>query len=155
MEKKTSRLKRLQRRFIVCGLTPIMLLFFIFSVVPIIFSIVMSFYNYNGFPGAPFVGLANYKMLFQDPEFLGALKNTVVFVLVAVVLNICISTFLAVLIKSLRKKGARSFFRGWMFLPAVVPIVAVCYVWLIMFDPANGVLNQALMALGMVIRLTG
>ena len=45
------------------------LLFFIFSVVPIIFSIVMSFYNYNGFPGAPFVGLANYKMLFQDPEF--------------------------------------------------------------------------------------
>lgn len=118
-------------------------------VVPIIFSIVMSFYNYNGFPGAPFVGLANYKMLFQDPEFLGALKNTVVFVLVAVVLNICISTFLAVLIKSLRKKGARSFFRGWMFLPAVVPIVAVCYVWLIMFDPANGVLNQALMALGM------
>lgn len=47
---------------------------FIFSVVPIIFSIVMSFYNYNGFPGAPFVGLANYKMLFQDPEFLGALK---------------------------------------------------------------------------------
>ena len=149
VEKKTSRLKRLQRRFIVCGLTPIMLLFFIFSVVPIIFSIVMSFYNYNGFPGAPFVGLANYKMLFQDPEFLGALKNTVVFVLVAVVLNICISTFLAVLIKSLRKKGARSFFRGWMFLPAVVPIVAVCYVWLIMFDPANGVLNQALMALGM------
>lgn len=78
VEKKTSRLKRLQRRFIVCGLTPIMLLFFIFSVVPIIFSIVMSFYNYNGFPGAPFVGLANYKMLFQDPEFLGALKNTVV-----------------------------------------------------------------------------
>lgn len=74
------------------------------------------------------MGLANYKMLFQDPEFLGALKNTVVFVLVAVVLNICISTFLAVLIKSLRKKGARSFFRGWMFLPAVVPIVAVCYV---------------------------
>ena len=149
--KKTllDTLKRLQRRFIVCGLTPIMLLFFIFSVVPIIFSIVMSFYNYNGFPGAPFVGLANYKMLFQDPEFLGALKNTVVFVLVAVVLNICISTFLAVLIKSLRKKGARSFFRGWMFLPAVVPIVAVCYVWLIMFDPANGVLNQALMALGM------
>ena len=50
------------------------------------------------------MGLANYKMLFQDPEFLGALKNTVVFVLVAVVLNICISTFLAVLIKSLRKK---------------------------------------------------
>ena len=36
MEKKTSRLKRLQRRFIVCGLTPIMLLFFIFSVVPIL-----------------------------------------------------------------------------------------------------------------------
>ena len=53
------------------------------------------------------MGLANYKMLFQDPEFLGALKNTVVFVLVAVVLNICISTFLAVLIKSLRKKGGQ------------------------------------------------
>lgn len=115
MEKKTSRLKRLQRRFIVCGLTPIMLLFFIFSVVPIIFSIVMSFYNYNGFPGAPFVGLANYKMLFQDPEFLGALKNTVVFVLVAVVLNICISTFLAVLIKSLRKKGKEAFFVAGCF----------------------------------------
>lgn len=58
------------------------------------------------------MGLANYKMLFQDPEFLGALKNTVVFVLVAVVLNICISTFLAVLIKSLRKKGQEAF--SWL-----------------------------------------
>nr|WP_246597395.1 sugar ABC transporter permease [Faecalicatena faecalis] len=130
-------------------MTPIMILFFVFSVIPIIYSVVMSLFNYNGFPHPPFVGIKNYVMLFHDSEFLGALKNTVFFVVIAVVLNICIATFLAVLVKSLKKTKLRGFFRGWFFLPAVVPMVAVCYVWLIMFDPANGIINQVLMLLGM------
>lgn len=126
-----------------------MLLFFVFSVMPIIYSIVMSLYNYNGFGNAPFVGVKNYMQLFADPEFAGALKNTVLFVVIAVALNICIATFLAVLIKSLHRQKVRGFFRGWLFLPAVVPVVAVCYVWMIMFDPTNGIINQILMFFGM------
>ncbi len=149
MEKRKNSVKRSQKLFVFCGLTPIMLLFFVFSVVPIIYSIVMSLYNYNGFGNAPFVGVKNYIQLFADPEFTGALKNTVLFVVIAVALNICIATFLAVLIKSLHGQKSRGFFRGWLFLPAVVPVVAVCYVWMIMFDPTNGIINQILMFFGM------
>lgn len=149
IEKRKRGTGHSQRNFIICGLTPIMILFFVFSVIPIIYTVVMSLYNYNGFPNPPFVGMKNYTQLFHDPEFLGALKNTVIFVTVAVLLNICIATFLGVLVKSLKKDKLRGFFRGWFFLPAVVPMVAVCYVWLIMFDPANGIINQVLMFLGM------
>lgn len=65
-------------------------------------------------------GLANHIRCSRS-GVLGPLKNTVVFVLIAVVLNICNSTFLAVLIKSLRKRGKKL---SWLILPAVVPIVA-------------------------------
>lgn len=78
-ERRKKGTGRSQRNFIICGLTPIMILFFVFSVIPIIYSAVMSLFNYNGFPHPPFVGIKNYVMLFHDSEFLGALKNTVFF----------------------------------------------------------------------------
>lgn len=151
MNKKIKRkpsVSRRQRRFVIIGLTPILLVFFVFSVIPIFYSFFMSLFNYSGFGQAPFVGVDNYIQLMHDTEFLGSLKNTVIFVLIAVNANIVISTLMAVVIKSVKKRKLRSFFRGWFFIPAVIPIVALCYVWAIMYQPSSGIINQTLALVG-------
>ncbi|WP_395028543.1 carbohydrate ABC transporter permease [Robinsoniella sp.] len=151
MNKKIKRkpsVSRRQRRFVIIGLTPILLVFFVFSVIPIFYSFFMSLFNHSGFGQAPFVGVDNYIQLMHDTEFLGSLKNTVIFVLIAVNANIVISTLMAVVIKSVKKRKLRSFFRGWFFIPAVIPIVALCYVWAIMYQPSSGIINQMLALVG-------
>lgn len=151
MNKKIKRkpsVSRRQRRFVIIGLTPILLVFFVFSVIPIFYSFFMSLFNHGGFGQAPFVGVDNYIQLMHDTEFLGSLKNTVIFVLIAVNANIVISTLMAVVIKSVKKRKLRSFFRGWFFIPAVIPIVALCYVWAIMYQPSSGIINQMLALVG-------
>lgn len=151
MNKKIKRkpsVSRRQRRFVIIGLTPILIVFFVFSVIPIFYSFIMSLFNHSGFGQAPFVGVDNYIQLMHDTEFLGSLKNTVIFVLIAVNANIVISTLMAVVIKSVKKRKLRSFFRGWFFIPAVIPIVALCYVWAIMYQPSSGIINQMLALVG-------
>ena len=81
MNKKIKRkpsVSRRQRRFVIIGLTPILLVFFVFSVIPIFYSFFMSLFNHGGFGQAPFVGVDNYIQLMHDTEFLGSLKNTVI-----------------------------------------------------------------------------
>lgn len=147
-KKKKAKLGRRQRNFILMGLVPICILFFVFSVLPIGYSIVLSFYNHSGFGNAPFVGFNNYIQLFKDEVFLKALKNTIVFVMAAANINLVLAMFVAVVIKSVKKRSIRSFFRGWFFLPAVIPIVAVSYVWVLMYQPSAGIINRFLSLLG-------
>ena len=121
-----------------------MMLFFIFSIIPIAASIAISFYNYSALGHSPFAGFANYVELFSDTVFLQAFRNTLVFVVFAVIGNLIISTSMAVAITSVVNKTMKDSLRALFFMPAVVPMVAVCYVWVIMFDPMTGVLNQFL-----------
>lgn len=142
IKKRKNKLSIRQRNFVLLGLVPICIAFFVFSILPIGYSMVMSLFNYSGFGNAPFVGIENYKLLLEDREFLGTLKNTVLFVLITANVNLVMSVLIAVLIKSVKKTGFKSFLRGWFFLPSVIPIVAASYVWVIMFQPSTGIINQ-------------
>lgn len=135
---------RSQRFFVAASLTPIMILFLIFSIIPIAASIVISFYNYSALGNSPFSGIANYVELLSDAIFQKAFVNTLLFVLFAVVGNLILSTSMAVAITSVANKRLKDSLRGLFFMPAVVPIVAVSYVWIIMFEPNSGVINQFL-----------
>lgn len=149
VKRHRSRLGARQRNFILVGMVPICAAFFVFLILPIGYSMGMSLFNYSGFGNAPFVGMDNYKALFKDKEFLGALKNTVIFVLAAANVNIVLATLVAVLVKSVRQGKMKSFFRGWFFLPAVIPMVASSYVWGIMFQPSTGIFNRFLSVFGL------
>lgn len=146
--KYRGKLSRKQRNFIILGLTPIMLAFLVFSIIPIVYSLVMSLFNYSGFGNAPFVGLNNYKQLISDSTFLGAVKNTLIFVLVATNVNLVLATLMAVVIKSVKHRRTRSFFRGWFFIPGVIPVVALSYVWMLMYQPSSGLFNRVLSTVG-------
>lgn len=139
---------RSQHFFVAAWLTPMMILLLVFSIIPIAASVVISFTNSSGIGSAPFIGLANYKELLGDMIFKKALRNTLLFVVVAVTINLIVSTTLAVAITSVVNRKLRNSLRGLFFMPAVVPVVALSYVWIMIFEPTSGILNQFLSIFG-------
>ena len=112
----------------------------IFMLFPLGFSLYMSFQNWDIFRPAKFVGLANYHSLFaDDPLFVIALRNTVVYTVGTVVPTVVISLAVAGVLN--RKIKGISIFRTIIFLPLAVSSVVMAVVWQFVFNTNNGLLN--------------
>ena len=138
------------KKFILLVLIPVFLHVLVFMIIPIIGSGVISFMDYNPLRDSnSFVELDNYKQLLSDGNFWKALKNTLVFVVVAVSANIVISLFLSAIITQFRSNRTRSFFRMMVFLPCIAPLVASSVVWGRSIYPTNGgLINLIVTSLG-------
>src|SRR4051812_49099027 len=113
--------------------------FLAFTILPIIGSLVMAFFDWPVFGERTFTGLTNFATLLHgDPVFHRVLLNTVLFVLLYLPLNIVVSMALAVWI-SPRVRG-RGVYRVLFFLPAVTPMVANAIVWQLLLTP-RGVID--------------
>lgn len=121
--------------------------FLVFSLYPILCSAYYSFCDFNIFSPPKWVGLANYKELFQDSKFYKSLYNTLYMVVIGTPVNIIIALLLAVLLNQ-KIKGV-SIFRTIFYLPSIVPSVASSMLWLWILNPRAGILNSILKALGM------
>jgi multiple sugar transport system permease protein len=98
-------------------------------------------------PPPKFVGMQNYIDLVHDPRFLNALLNTFVYTAGAVGIEIVLGISFALLLH--QKIFGRGFIRTAFLLPMVATPVAISLVWLLMFDPASGVLNYFLISIGL------
>ncbi|MEH7235810.1 carbohydrate ABC transporter permease [Bacillus sp. JJ1562] len=126
-------------------LAPALILFLIFTVYPIISSLILSFQTSEG-GRYVFTGLDNYVRLLNDSTFYQALYNTFIIFIVQVPIMILLALILAALLNSklLKFKGL---FRTGFFLPAVTSLVAYSILFsIIMMD--KGILNQFLMLIG-------
>lgn len=111
----------------------------VFTIAPVLLSIVMSFYDWPAFGQKSFVGLKNYQWLMtQSPDFWPALRNSVVFTVLYVPINIIVSLTMA-LILGPRIRG-RNAFRVLFFIPVVTPMVANVLVWKMLLQP-QGLFN--------------
>jgi len=118
----------------------------IFSIGPILFSLWLSFHEWNLLqPERPFVGLDNYRELAGDGAFWHAVRNTALYVLF-VPAGMAVALGLALLADQ-RLPGVR-LLRTVFFLPYVTSFVAISLVWRWMFQPDIGLLNHLLGALG-------
>ncbi|MFZ0904822.1 MAG: sugar ABC transporter permease [Mycobacterium sp.] len=134
--RSSKRRARAGRMFVAPNLTAVA----VFMVFPLGFSLYMSFQNWDIFRPAKFVGLANYHSLFaDDPLFVIALRNTVVYTLGTVVPTILISLAVAGVLN--RKIKGISVFRTIVFLPLAVSSVVMAVVWQFVFNTNNGLLN--------------
>lgn len=117
---------------------PQVLLFLIFMVYPIIEGIRLSLYKIN-YKTETFVGLDNYKTLFNDPVFIKSTINTVIFVVFIVGLTIAFGLFVA---SAVFDKDARyvSFIRGSYYIPVMVSMVVMSMVWNFLLNPASGLI---------------
>lgn len=117
-----------------------------FTLGPMIFSLITSFTNHNMLK-MDFTGLANYKkMFFQDQLFWKALKNTLYYAL----LNIPLITAGGVIVAVILNKsifGLRTF-RTIYYLPSIMVGVGTYFLWMLLLDPANGLVNSALALIG-------
>jgi cellobiose transport system permease protein len=127
--------------------SPFYLIFLAFGLLPIIFSLGVSLYDWRGITPGAFVGLANYQVLLHDPAFYTALRNTIFVWLGSVPLMILLALIFAVLLKSQRVRF-RGFFRTVYFLPVVTSLVITGLVFKFLFNPSFGLVNRLLEPLG-------
>jgi len=119
--------------------------FCVFTAGPILFSILMSFSDYDVINDAHWRGLGNYREAFGDPLFGTSLYNTV-YMIIGVPLGLIVGLAMAVLLDS----GVRglSFYRTIYYLPAIVPAVASSVLWIWVFQPTDGLINSLFEATG-------
>ncbi len=119
---------------------------------PIIRAIYLSFHSFN--PLKPsifkFVGLENYIRVLNDPIFIIALKNSIIWI-VGVVFFQFLGGLLGAIILKQNFKG-RAFVRGLSLIPWVTPSVLIAIMWIWMLDGNYGIINDILLKLGLISR---
>ncbi len=130
-------------------LAPALLIYGVFLVYPMLDSLIVSFYDWDGLSASrTFVGLDNYRrILLEDPVSRLALRNNVVWTMVKLVIPPAFGLLLAVAFNS-RLPGS-IWFRGVFYGPGVLPLVAVGMIWAWIYNPSFGVLNEFLKAVGL------
>ncbi len=144
--------RALMRRETISGylfMLPSLIFFVGFVIIPMILCIYTSFFDANLTANGTdtFIGLGNYKELFQDATFIKALQNTVIIVVVSVPVTTIFSLWVSSAIYSM-KGVLLSAFRCIFYLPVVTGSVAVTVVWKWIYSYRTGVLNDVLTTLG-------
>jgi multiple sugar transport system permease protein len=144
--------KALVRRETIAGyafMLPSLIFFLGFVIYPMIQCIITSFFDSTMNRADVFVGFSNYVELFQDPVFLGSLKNTVIIVIVSVPVTCIFSLWVSSVIYDLREPFC-SIFRVIFYLPVVTGSVAVTVVWKWMYNNYYGIFNYVGKSLGLI-----
>jgi multiple sugar transport system permease protein len=114
--------------------------------VPAVLSFVLAFSHYDALSSPRWAGLANFSTIFGDIRFAAAVANSLTFIVLAVPLRVLGALLLALLLN--RSRRGIGLYRGAVLLPTVVPDAAYALVWLWIFNPLYGPLNQVLGAMG-------
>lgn len=127
-------------------IAPFYLLFAIFKVYPVLFSLYVSFFKWNGFGPMRPVGLKNYVDLVNDASFWKTLSNTTFIWLGNVFLVVGLGFLLALLLDS-QHLTFKGLFRGIFYIPQTIAVVAIALTFAYIFDTEFGVINLLLKAL--------
>lgn len=143
---KTVSIQKLKKQENLIGYlfaSPWLLGLIVLGAFPILASFYISFTNYDMISSPNFVGFANYRILFtNDALFWKSLGNTFYHVIIAIPLGIVVGVSLALLLNN--KIKGMSVYRTLFYLPNVVSIVAMALLWLWLFQPSFGIINEVL-----------
>lgn len=127
---------------------PFFVLFLVFQLIPIIWTVYISFTQWRGIGDPQFIGWANYQKILIDNMFWDALKNTVVYWISGLVLILIFALLIASILNSELLKG-RVFFKTVTFLPNVCAAIAMGLIFRLFFDENAGLINEALETFGL------
>lgn len=116
--------------------------FALFSWYPLVRGVILSFQQVNFVTDPYWVGLDNFRALFDDPLFWTAWKNTLVFTGLALIFGYAVPLGIAILLNELRH--FQGFFRVAVYLPVMLPPIVVVLLWKYFYDPGNGLFNTLL-----------
>jgi len=127
---------------------PSMILYAIFFIYPFLSSIYLSLTDWDGLkPSMSFVGLANYQRLLTDPLVGLALSHNIIWVIIGTISPVVIGLLISMLLWG--NIRGRLFFRTVYFMPVVLSAVVVGIIWGWIYNPIFGLVNRALIALGL------
>jgi multiple sugar transport system permease protein len=128
-------------------LLPLLIVFGVFSWIPIGRAVVMSFQETNLVTPSTFVGLQNFKDVLADPLLWTAVKNTLYFALLALLFGYPVPLLAAVVMSEVRR--FRGLYSALAYLPVVIPPVVAVLLWKFFYDAGpTGVFNTILAAVG-------
>lgn len=130
-------------------LMPAFLLYSSIVIFTLFVSIYYSTLDWDGIMAPVFVGIENYKGIFTDKNsfFIGAIKNSLIFAGAMLFIQLPIAISLAILITHLKR--TEKIFRTISFVPVIIMTAVVAQLWLKIYDPNNGLLNEILARLGL------
>jgi ABC-type sugar transport system permease subunit len=151
---RPGRRRRTSSPLVALFVLPSVVIYGLFMVYPFLGTIYLSLTSWDGFAATKdFVGLDNYRVLFQDAEFWEALSHNLIWAVIGTAAPIIIGLPIAVMLWS----GARFrlAFRAMYFLPVILPSVVQGIIWGWIYNPIFGVLNTFLEAVGLGQLATG
>lgn len=143
---KLTRVALAEERAAWLFLAPSLVLFAIFTAIPVVSAFFISFTQWNLFNEVTWVGIGNYLELAKDEIFAKVLGNTAYFVLISVPVQIVFALLCALVLN--RGIKGQTFFRVVYFLPVVTSTIAAALVWAWLFNSNFGLINAGLSAVG-------
>ena len=143
-----SRLFKGDNLFGYLMMTPVMAVLIMFFAYPLFYEIYSSFTNRTIGHDGKFIGLKNYIFLFEDPTFIKAATNTIVYVSVVQVGKFIIGLGIALLLQ--QKLFGRGLWRALVLIPYAMPGFVAYMVWKLIYNPDVGALNIFLHQIGLV-----
>lgn len=126
---------------------PTLVMLAVFMYYPAFSALYHSFFNWDGFSRATFVGLGNFTAMLGDPLMQAAVVNVLKLTAVAVAVTATVPLGVARLIFGLRSKRLQYVFRVLFVIPLVLPTVVILLIWQFIYDPNFGLLNQLITTL--------
>lgn len=130
-------------------IAPFFVVFAIFQLYPIFYSLYLSFTDWDGFSAPAFVGLENYRRLIDDPFFYRSIRNTFLIWGISIVPQLPLALILAFILNEHFVRG-KHLFRAIYFFPNIVTPVTIGVLFSLLFDWQTGAANRLLLALNLV-----
>lgn len=124
-----------------------LILYTIWVIAPTIYTFYLSFTEWDGLTSPQFIGLENYKYLFDDPTFYKSLINNLKWLIIFLAFPVVVGLFLAMLL-SQDIKWARGF-KASIYSPMILAPVVIGLIWSWIYQPQGGLLNNTLTYIGL------
>jgi multiple sugar transport system permease protein len=138
-----------ERRKLMVGLafiSPWLIGFFIFLLYPIYYSFKLSFTYYTGFGIPENIGFENYRLMFSDSLFWTSLVNTLYYTGLSIPIGMVVAMLLALAMNQNVKEI--SIYRAAFYLPSLLPLFAVSFIFIALLDPRRGIVSRFLAFFG-------
>ncbi|WP_123043275.1 carbohydrate ABC transporter permease [Cohnella candidum] len=128
-------------------LLPVLLLYVLFFIYPMIDAFEKGFTKWNGIGAAQFNGIKNFDRALTDDKFWNSVKNNGYFILFSVFVQVPIIIFFSLLISNVKK--LQGLYKTVVFIPSVMATAVIGILWSFIYEPDIGLLNIILTKLGM------
>ena len=141
--------KSAERKFIFICLAPAVILVSLFIFIPTVNVFRMSLYRMGGITNKQtFIGFENFKTLMGDKNFLQAMQNSILIIVLVTICTIVLAILFATLLQRGNFKG-NNFFRIIFYIPNILSIVVIAGIFGAIYNPTTGLLNTFLRAIGL------